>query len=142
MPFISLVVPVHQVEAYLGHCLDSILGQSFGDFEVIIVDDCSTDGSAEIIADYAGRDDRIRPVRLEVNSGLGAARNAGTRHAKGEYVWFVDADDWLAEGALEAVADRLRDIKPDVLVVDYDRVHVGGRVRRRLDSRQGHWQRK
>jgi CDP-glycerol glycerophosphotransferase len=124
-----LVVPVYQVEAYLGPCLDSILRQPFGDFEVILVDDCSTDGSVEIIAGYAERDDRIAPVRLEVNSGLGAARNAGLRHAKGEYVWFIDADDWLAEGALEAVAGRLHDIKPDVLVVDYLRAQTGGRIR-------------
>ena len=130
MPFISLVVPVYQVEAYLGQCLDSILEQPFGDMEVIVVDDCSTDGSAEIIAEYAGRDERVRPVRLEVNSGLGAARNAGFRQARGEYVWFIDSDDWLAEGALAAVADRLRDVKPDVLVVDYARVQLGGRVER------------
>jgi CDP-glycerol glycerophosphotransferase len=125
-----LVVPVYQVEAYLAQCLDSILGQPFGDLEVIVVDDCSTDASAEIIAEYAERDDRIRPVRLETNSGLGAARNAGMRLAKGEYVWFVDGDDWLAEGALADVAERLREIKPDVLVVDYARVHIGGRVER------------
>lgn len=130
MPFISFVVPVYQVEAYVGHCLDSILGQPFGDIEVIVVDDCSTDESAEIIAGYAERDERVRPVRLEVNSGLGAARNAGMRRAKGEYIWFLDADDWLAEGALAAVADRLREIKPDVLVVDYARVHEGGKTQR------------
>jgi len=125
-----LVVPVYQVEAYLGHCLDSILEQKFDDIEVMVVDDCSTDGSSEIITEYTGRDDRIKPVRLEINSGLGAARNAGLRRAKGEYVWFVDADDWLAQGALEAVANRLRDIKPDVLVVDYARAQAGGRVQR------------
>jgi CDP-glycerol glycerophosphotransferase len=125
-----LVVPVYQVEAYLGHCLDSILEQPFTDLEVIVVDDRSTDGSAEIIAGYAERDERVRPVRLEANSGLGAARNAGFRQARGEYVWFIDGDDWLAEGALAAVADRLREVKPDVLVVDYARAHIGGRIER------------
>lgn len=130
MPFISFVVPVYQVEAYVGHCLDSILGQPFGDIEVIVVDDCSTDESAAIISGYAERDERVRPVRLEVNSGLGAARNAGLARARGEYVWFLDGDDWLAEGALAAVADRLREIKPDVLVVDYARVHESGRTQR------------
>ncbi|HEX6682525.1 MAG TPA: CDP-glycerol glycerophosphotransferase family protein, partial [Candidatus Limnocylindrales bacterium] len=122
------MVPVYQVEAYLQHCLESILEQPYGDFEIVVVDDCSTDRSSEIIADFAGRDARVRPLRLEANSGLGPARNAGLRMARGEYVWFIDSDDWLAPGALAAVADRLRELKPDVLVVDYARVHVGGRI--------------
>lgn len=123
MTLISFVVPVHQVQGYLRECLDSILGQSFGDIEVIAVDDCSPDSSGEILAEYAARDSRLRIVTLESNVGQGPARNLGLSMAVGEYVWFVDSDDWLAENAVRAVADRLREAPLDVLIVGHARVH-------------------
>src|SRR5690349_12045451 len=115
MPLLSIVLPVYRVQAYLRECLDSILEQSFTDFEVIAVDDCSPDHSGAILDEYAARDSRVRVVHLERNVGLGEARNAGLGHTHGEYVWFVDSDDWIAPGALAAVADRLRTAEPDVL---------------------------
>lgn len=134
MPFISLVVPVYQVEAYLRVCLESILEQPFQDFELILVDDCSPDHSSEIIADFAAQDSRIKTISLDANAGLGMARNRGFESAAGDYVWFIDSDDWLAEGSLEAVAERLLDTKPDVLVVDYARVHFGSRIERNVNA--------
>ncbi|MBL7253338.1 bifunctional glycosyltransferase/CDP-glycerol:glycerophosphate glycerophosphotransferase [Paractinoplanes lichenicola] len=122
MPLLSIVLPVYRVQAYLRECLDSILEQTFTDFEVIAVDDCSPDHSGAILDEYAARDSRVRVVHLEHNVGLGEARNAGLGHAFGRYVWFVDSDDWLAPGALAAIADRLRTAEPDVLVVDYAKV--------------------
>jgi CDP-glycerol glycerophosphotransferase len=92
------------------------------------VDDCSPDYSGAILAEYAARDSRVRVVTSAENVGLGRARNLGLQHATGEYVWFVDSDDWLATGALAAVAGRLRATRPDVLVVGWDRVHWDGPV--------------
>ncbi|MGC4893754.1 bifunctional glycosyltransferase/CDP-glycerol:glycerophosphate glycerophosphotransferase [Micromonospora sp. DT31] len=123
MALISFVVPAFKVQGYLRECLDSILEQPFGDFEVIGVDDASPDGSGEILTEYAARDARVRPVRLTENVGLGPARNIGLDRAVGDYVWFVDGDDWLVPGCLPHVADRLRDTTPDVLIVDHVRAH-------------------
>lgn len=131
MPFISVIVPVHGVEPYLRECLDSILGQSFTDFELIAVDDASPDGSAAVLAEYASRDGRVRVVSLAENVGLGRARNAGFDQATGDYVWFVDGDDRLADdGAMQAIADRARALATDVLVFGWRRWHPGGDSRR------------
>jgi CDP-glycerol glycerophosphotransferase len=128
MTLLSVVLPVYKVQGYLRQCLDSLLEQPFTDFEVVAVDDCSPDNSGAILAEYAARDPRVRVVTAPENIGLGRARNLGLDHAVGEYVWFVDSDDWLAQGALTAVADRLADTGADVLIVGFDRVHWDGRV--------------
>ena len=100
-----------------------VLGQPETDIEVIAVDDCSPDASGEIIDEYAARDQRVRSVRLSENVGLGPARNIGLDRAVGEYVWFLDGDDWLAPECLTEVAERLRATRPDVLLVDHVRTH-------------------
>ncbi|PSK66256.1 CDP-glycerol:poly(glycerophosphate) glycerophosphotransferase [Micromonospora sp. MH33] len=123
MTLISFVVPAFKVQGYLRECLDSILDQPFDDLEVIGIDDASPDGSGEILDEYAARDPRVHPVRLVENVGLGPARNIGLDRAVGEYVWFVDGDDWLVAGCLPHVAARLRATRPDVLVVDHVRAH-------------------
>jgi CDP-glycerol glycerophosphotransferase len=128
MTLLSVVLPIHNVQGYLARCLDSLLDQTFTDLEIVAVDDCSPDGSGAILADYAGRDPRVRVLTLPANAGLGPARNAGLDAATGDYVWFVDGDDWVAPGALGAIARRLRDTGADVLVVGFDRVHWDGRV--------------
>jgi CDP-glycerol glycerophosphotransferase len=128
MTLISFVVPVYQVQGYLRECLDSILTQSFTDVEVIAIDDCSPDSSGEILAEYAARDARLRVITLDRNEGQGPARNRGAAAATGEYVWFVDSDDWLAGGSLRAVVDRLRETRADVLIVDYARVYWDDQV--------------
>lgn len=119
MALVSVVVPVYDVEAYLPACLDSLLGQSFVDIEVIAVDDCSPDGSGAILDAYAERDPRVRVVHLSENVGLGAARNVGLSRASGTYVWFVDSDDWLAHDALGPIAERLVSVHPDLLLVGH-----------------------
>jgi CDP-glycerol glycerophosphotransferase len=128
MPLLSIVLPVYKVQGYLRQCLDSVLEQSFRDFEIVAVDDCSPDHSGAILAEYAARDPRVRVLSLSENVGLGRARNAGLAQATGEYVWFVDSDDWLAAGALIAVADRLHATDPDMLIMGFDRVHWDGNV--------------
>ena len=101
MPKVSVIIPVYNVEKYLGECLDSILGQTLGDVEVLCVDDGSTDGSAKILAEYAARDSRVRAFSSP-HAGAFRAREVGVKASCGEYVYFMDADDLLAK---EAFAD-------------------------------------
>ncbi|MYW64732.1 glycosyltransferase [Streptomyces sp. SID8379] len=128
MPRFSVIVPVFRVQAYLHECLASVLEQSFTDLEVIAVDDCSPDACGEIIDEFAARDSRVKAVHLDENVGLGRARNAGLRHATGDYVLFLDSDDTFAPGALHAIADRIKETgSPDVLHFDYARTFWDGR---------------
>ncbi|ASW53346.1 bifunctional glycosyltransferase family 2 protein/CDP-glycerol:glycerophosphate glycerophosphotransferase [Plantactinospora sp. KBS50] len=136
MTLISFVVPVYQVQGYLRECLDSILDQSFTDVEVIAIDDNSPDHSGEILAEYAARDPRLRVVSLDRNEGQGPARNRGAKLATGKYVWFLDSDDWLAEGAIQAVVDRLRETDAEVLIVDWARVYWTGRTDNSVPGRR------
>ncbi|WP_328631791.1 bifunctional glycosyltransferase/CDP-glycerol:glycerophosphate glycerophosphotransferase [Streptomyces sp. NBC_00356] len=131
MPRFSVIVPAHLVQAYLHACLDSVLSQSYTDYELIAVDDASPDACGEIIDAYAARDARVRAVHLPENAGLGPARNAGLERASGEYVIFLDSDDTLAPGSLAAIADRIKETDdPDILVYDYARAHWDGSLAR------------
>ncbi|AVH58434.1 MULTISPECIES: bifunctional glycosyltransferase/CDP-glycerol:glycerophosphate glycerophosphotransferase [Streptomyces] len=127
MPRFSVIVPAYKVQAYLHACLESVLGQSCPDLELIAVDDCSPDASGAIIDEFAARDTRVRAVHLPQNVGLGHARNAGLEHATGDYLIFLDSDDTLTPDALRAIADRLKETsEPDVLVYDYARTYWSG----------------
>ncbi|MGW4277805.1 glycosyltransferase family 2 protein, partial [Streptomyces seoulensis] len=133
MPRFSVIVPCFKVQGFLRECLDSVLGQSFRDVEVIAVDDCSPDGSGAILDEYAARDPRVRVVHLPENVGLGRARNAGLPLAAGDFLLFLDSDDTLTPGALRALADRLAETAdPDVLVFDYARTYWWGGTRRNV----------
>lgn len=128
-PAVSVIIPVYNAEKYLRECLDSVLGQSLKEIEVICVDDGSTDNSLEILQKYAETAPRLR-VFTQANARQGAARNRALDHARGEYVAFLDSDDSFAAGALEklyqsAVADRL-----DMLLLSCVRVSPDGREHR------------
>ncbi|MCH5671811.1 bifunctional glycosyltransferase/CDP-glycerol:glycerophosphate glycerophosphotransferase [Streptomyces gilvus] len=128
MPRFSIIVPVFKVQGYLRECIDSVLGQSCPDLELIAVDDRSPDDCGAILDEYASRDDRVRVLHLPENVGLGRARNAGLAQARGDYVLFLDSDDFYTPGLLAAVADRLRSAEdPDILVFDHVRTHWWGR---------------
>ncbi|WP_341679173.1 glycosyltransferase [Niveibacterium sp. SC-1] len=116
---ISFVIPCYNVENHLVKCLDSILRQPFDDYEVVAVDDGSTDGTAKILSDYCRIDARLRVITKE-NGGQGSARNLGVQNARGEYVWFVDSDDWLLQFAVPRLARILDKHKPDVLVLNFE----------------------
>ncbi|MEG1637879.1 MAG: glycosyltransferase, partial [Cellulosilyticaceae bacterium] len=99
-PKISIIVPVYKVEQYLHKCIDSILAQTFTNFELILVDDGSPDQCGEICEEYARKDDRIVVIHKE-NGGLSSARNAGLDRAKGDYIGFVDSDDYIESDMYE-----------------------------------------
>ncbi len=107
MPQISILVAVYNTAPYLPQCLDSLCGQTLRDIQIICIDDCSTDQSPQILADYAQRDARITLLRTPHNSGQAAARNLGLQMATGEFTTFVDSDDWLAPDALEQALEAL-----------------------------------
>jgi CDP-glycerol glycerophosphotransferase len=124
MPLISVVIPVHGVEDYLDRCLDSVLSHTAVPIEVIAVDDASPDRCAAILA--ARQDPRLRVIHNATAAGPGPARDLGAKEAAGQYVWFVDGDDELADGALAAVADPLTRLRPDVLIVDFENLYPDG----------------
>ena len=130
MPLLSIVLPVHGVAGYLRECLDSILSQTFIDFEVVAVDDHSPDNCGEILDEYASRDPRVRVVHLSDNVGLGRARNVGLDEAVGDYVWFVDSDDLVPAGSVKAIAATITRTDPDVVLIDHARLYTSGQTKR------------
>ena len=114
-PKISIIVPVYKVEKYLHRCLDSIVKQTFTDWECILVDDGSPDNSGNICDEYAEKDKRFRVLHNE-NAGVSTARNNGLDEAKGEYVTFVDSDDWIKKEMLEELYNAAIDRKAEMVV--------------------------
>lgn len=106
MPKFSIIIPVYNVEAYLRDCLDSVLAQTCADWEAVCVNDGSTDQSLSVLKEYAEKDKRIRIVD-QANGGLSAARNAGIKVAKGEYIFLLDSDDWIVPDALERLNNHI-----------------------------------
>ena len=115
---ISLVIPIYNVEKYLADCLTSCINQTLHNIEIICVNDCTLDNSRAITEDFARRDSRIKIIDHEKNKGLGAARNTGLTHAQGEYVWFVDSDDYIAENACQLLYDTACLHQVDILCFD------------------------
>lgn len=106
MPQLSIIIPAYNVEAFLPQCLDSIFSQKDADVEVLCIDDGSTDGTPRLLQDYAAEHHNLR-VLTQPNQGMSTARNLGMKEAKGEYVLFVDSDDWLFEGSLAKLSSSL-----------------------------------
>lgn len=118
MAQVSIIVPVYQVETYLRQCIDSILAQTFTDFELILVDDGSKDKSGEICEEYAGKDGRVRVIHKE-NGGLSDARNAGLEQAAGEYFMFVDSDDYIAPTMIERLYNSIQSESADIAACNF-----------------------
>ena len=113
-PLFSIVIPIYNVAQYLHECLDSLLAQTFTDWEAICVDDGSADGSGQILDEYAAHDARIRVVH-QPNAGVSIARNNGLSRVKGDYIGFVDADDVLGRDWLKAAADAIEATNADIV---------------------------
>lgn len=116
MPKISVIIPIYNVEQYLPKCLDSVINQTYKDIEIICIDDCSPDNSIKIIEDYASKDQRIKIVDRKQNGGLSAARNSGLDVAMGEYIYFIDSDDWIDVNYLEKMAENIKSAQTDFVV--------------------------
>ncbi len=125
MPALSLIIPVYNVAGFVEKCIDSILAQPFTDFEIILVDDGSTDDSLEICKKY--QDSRITILEKE-NGGLSSARNFGMERASGDYIWFIDSDDWISENSLEIINDSLAIDPVDILLFSFYYVDLNGQV--------------
>lgn len=113
-PKLSVIVPVFKVEQFLNKCIDSILNQSYTNIEVILVDDGSPDSCPQICDDYQRKDPRVKVVHKQ-NGGLSSARNAGLDIASGEYVSFVDSDDWLESDAYSEMINQCVINKLDII---------------------------
>lgn len=118
MSKVSVIIPVYNTEKFLRKCLDSVCNQTLQDIEIICINDCSTDGSLEILREYAGKDNRIKLIELFENGGAAKARNIGIDIAHGEYIGFVDSDDFvdldfyekLYNKAVETGADAVKGV--------------------------------
>lgn len=126
-PLVSVVLPVHNGAHHLAECLDSVLAQSLRAIEVIVVDDGSTDATPELLNAYAAADDRVRVVSQRPNRGVSAARNAGLNLARGRFVAFVDADDFVDRSMLEDLFTASQELRVDVVSCGMTLVDENGR---------------
>lgn len=118
-PAVSVIVPVYNVEKYLKECIDSILSQTFTDFECILVDDCSPDNCPAICDEYAWQDTRIKVIHKAQNEGLPLARRTGFENASGDYIQHIDSDDWVDTDMLEKMHAKAIAGNFDMVVCDY-----------------------
>lgn len=126
MPQITVIVPVYNVEQYLRRCLDSILKQSYRDFEVICVNDCSPDHSQQILEEYEEKyPDMVRVLVNDKNCGLGKTREKGMASARGQYITFIDSDDYIAEDYLETYYERMQQKDVDIVIGGYTKDVAG-----------------
>lgn len=120
-PKVSIIVPFYNVEKYIGRCIDSVMTQTFSDFECVIIDDESNDNSLEIAKEQVVDDKRFNII-TQKNTGIGGARNKGLLNVHGEYVCFLDSDDWWAENFLEIMISKIAGTLCDVIVCCYTEV--------------------
>ncbi len=120
-PLVSVIVPVYNVEKYLYQCLESIVIQTYSNIEVIVVNDGSPDNSDLIIKEFSSKDSRIKLINQK-NAGLSAARNAGIKDATGEYIMFVDSDDWIESSMVEELLSKVKGV--DLVVCSYNRMYT------------------
>lgn len=125
-PQISVVIASYNISDYIVQCLESILCQSFTDIEAICIDDCSTDDTHDILMQYEAKDDRVRVIHFDQNQGLSIARNAGIEAAKGNYLLFLDGDDYHKDGSLQLLYDVIRANDLDLLLFDREIFYSSG----------------
>lgn len=132
MAFFSVIIPNYNTECFIVRCLKALEQQTFKDFEVIIIDDCSTDNSVEVIRQFIAQTFiPITLLRNRINLGPAKTREEGLRHCKGRYVAFCDSDDWYDFDYLQAVYDRLRKAQTDIVFVGYKTVHLNGQMQKK-----------
>ena len=132
---ISIIVPIYNTEKYLHQCLDSILNQTYANFEVLLVNDGSTDSSGIICQEYVERDSRFRYFEKD-NGGVASARNLGLEHSEGTYITFIDSDDWVEQNYLDVLYTALKENDTDVAISTYKRFAQDGVFYLRSYSRE------
>ena len=127
MPLISVIVPIYNMEPFLRRCVTSIINQTFEDLEIILVNDGSTDTSGDIIREIAAEDSRVKVIS-QTNQGVSAARNEGLKAAKGKYIGFVDADDYIKPDMYENLLNALVKYQADIACCGYQTVFENGQI--------------
>ena len=117
-PLFSIIIPCYNCEKYISCCLDSIINQNYDNFEVICLDDCSTDNTCSIIKEYAKQDKHIQLIKNRINRGPGLLRNIGLKKAKGNYILFCDNDDWYEKG-LFAKLSQIIIKNPNINIIEF-----------------------
>lgn len=138
MSAVSIIIPVYNVEKYLEKCLDSALSQSLKDIEIVLVNDGSKDSSPQICEKYAARDTRIKLIHQE-NAGLSAARNTGLANSSGEYILFLDSDDYISPDSCEKLYEAAKELDCDIVAANEIKVVNGREIageRRKLPEKQ------
>lgn len=135
-PIISVIVPCFKVEEYLNRCLESVTGQTLHDLEIILVDDCSPDRVPAMCEEWARKDARIKVVHNQCNIGLGLTRNEGLKVATGEYVAFVDSDDYIAPDMYEKLYTHAKENHADVVLCSFNFISYRGKITYRRDVEQ------
>ncbi|ELC9556457.1 glycosyltransferase family 2 protein [Vibrio sp. SCSIO 43009] len=116
---VSIIVPVYNMEEHLTKCINSVLSQSYHNIEIICVNDCSTDNSLSLLYDFQQVDPRVKVIDLKVNVRQGGARNAGIEFASGDYIYFIDSDDWVEPELIESLISRTTGIKNEIVYCNY-----------------------
>ena len=130
----SIIVPVYNVEQYLKDCIESILKQSFENYEILLIDDGSTDRSGLICDEYVSSDSKITAFHKE-NGGLSDARNYGIKRAQGEYLVFIDSDDYIEPDALDKFNKQLEELNnPDVLITHIQKILIDSNIVKQMDE--------
>jgi len=125
-PKVSIIIPVYNVEKYIRRCIDSVLSQTFTDFECILVDDCSPDKCPEICDSYAKLDGRIKIFHKKQNEGLPQARKTGFENSSGEYIIFIDSDDWIEPDMIEKLYSAAFESNADIAACDFYKYNEHG----------------
>ena len=136
---ITIIVPVYNSEKYISRCIDSILNQSFKDYELLIINDGSKDGSLKIIKDYEKKDKRIKVIDQK-NMGVAKTRNKGIKLASGEYIMFIDNDDYIENDYLKTYYDAIKDTDYDIVMGGYKRKDEDGNIVQQLAiTKENEW---
>ncbi len=115
-PKVSVIIPAYNVEKYIEQCLESVLNQTYKNLEVIIIDDCSTDNTYKILKEYARNDNRIRLYRQNKNGGASRARNTGMKYTTGDYLYFIDSDDWIDLNYISEMVKAAKKSDADIII--------------------------
>lgn len=125
---VSVVVAAYNVEEYIAKCLDSIMSSQYKDFEIVVVDDASTDRTADIVKSYINTNGQIRLIQKNINEGAGLGRRTGVENASGDFILFVDADDWISDTFIQSLVNRQKETDADMTCGGVTILHANGAI--------------